>query len=192
MHDVTRASLLQRVRNAEDESSWQEFYDLYAPMVLAYARARGLDPDSAEEVMQECMASLARRMKTFEYSPEKGHFKGWVRTMVNRQVVSFIRKRREVHADTARLNLLEDTHPSVSDAWDHAWHTQRLRYCLERVREQVDSHTYQAFTHYVLDEWPVEKVAKDLEMNTNQVYLAKSRITKMLKSRMLELLGDEE
>jgi hypothetical protein len=56
----------------------------------------------------------------------------------------------------------------------------------------VDSHTYQAFTHYVLDEWPVEKVANELGMSSNQVYLAKSRITKMLKSKMLELLGDEE
>ena len=73
----------------------------------------------------------------------------------------------------------------------HHLQTQRLRYCLQHVRRDIEPQTFRAFALYVLDEWPVDRVAAHLQINANQVYLAKSRVTKMLKSRMSELLGDD-
>jgi len=45
----TRASLLLRLRDAQDGEAWREFVDLYAPLVYGYARKQGLqDADAAD------------------------------------------------------------------------------------------------------------------------------------------------
>jgi RNA polymerase sigma-70 factor (ECF subfamily) len=90
--DTTHGSLLLRVRNPRDEEGWRAFYDIYSPLILRYAQTRGLRPADAEEVLQECMTALARTMRTFEYSPEKGRFKAWLRSMVNNQVANLQRR----------------------------------------------------------------------------------------------------
>ncbi len=189
--DTTHGSLLLRVRDPRDEEGWRTFYDIYSPLILRYAQARGLRPADAEEILQECMTALARSMRTFEYSPDKGRFKGWLRSMVNHQVVSLFRRRRDRNAGEDQLSILPDTDPSVSAVWDKSWRVQRLTYCLEQVRSEVAPKTYDAFCRYVLDEWPVTRVAEELGVTANDVYLAKSRITKRLKEKMLELLGDD-
>jgi RNA polymerase sigma factor (sigma-70 family) len=190
--DTTHGSLLLRVRNPRDEEGWRAFYDIYSPLILRYAQTRGLRPPDAEEVLQECMTALARTMRTFEYSPEKGKFKSWLRSMVNNQVMNLHRRRRERQAGEEQLAILPDDHTSVSAVWDRTWRVQRLSYCLEDVRAEVAPKTYEAFCRYVLDEWPVSRVAEELGITANDVYLAKSRITRRLKDKMHELLGDDE
>jgi len=189
--DTTHGSLLLRVRDPRDEEGWRTFYDIYAPLILRYAQARGLRPADAEEVLQECMTALARNMRNFEYTPEKGKFKGWLRSMVHHQVVNLHRKRRDRQVGEEQLAILPDTDPSVSAVWDTTWRMQRLSYCLEQVRSEVAPKTYEAFSRYVLDEWTVARVTEELGVSANDIYLAKSRITRRLKDKMLELLGDD-
>ncbi len=191
MADTTHGSLLLRVRDPRDEEGWRTFYDIYAPLILRYAQARGLRPADAEEVLQECMTALARNMRNFEYTPEKGKFKGWLRSMVHHQVVNLHRKRRDRQVGEEQLAILPDTDPSVSAVWDTTWRMQRLSYCLEQVRSEVAPKTYEAFSRYVLDEWTVARVTEELGVSANDIYLAKSRITRRLKDKMLELLGDD-
>lgn len=189
--DTTHGSLLLRVRDPRDEEGWRTFYDIYSPLILRYAQARGLRPADAEEILQECMTALARGMRDFDYSPAKGRFKSWLRSMVNHQVINFLRRRRDRQAGEEQLAVLPDTDPSVSAVWDRTWRVQRLTYCLEQVRAEVAPKTYDAFCRYVLDEWPVTRVAEELGVSANDVYLAKSRITKRLKDKMFELLGSD-
>jgi len=190
--DSTRASLLAQVRDPANQDAWREFYEIYAPVMRHYARVRGLPVDEADEVVQICMQKLVAEMPTFEYAREKGRFKGWLRRVVNNQVLNIVRKRKPRRAETGELRLLEDTHPSVSEAWEKKWHTQRLNHSLSLVRREVASTTYQAFQRYVLEERPVKEVCQELDISTNQVYLAKTRVTERLKGIMRDLLDENE
>jgi RNA polymerase sigma-70 factor (ECF subfamily) len=59
---------------------------------------------------------------------------------------------------------------------------------LERVRGRVKEEHYQIFDLNVVRQWPANKVARILEVNIAQVYLAKHRVLALLKRevRMLE------
>lgn len=157
-----------------------------------YARVRGLPLDEADEVVQICMQKLVAEMPVFEYAREKGRFKGWLRRVVNNQVLNMVRKRKPRHAETGELRLLEDTDSSVSEAWDKKWHTQRLNHGLSLVQREVAPITYQAFQRYVLEERSVKEVCHELGISTNQVYLAKARVTERLKRIMHDLLDEVE
>jgi hypothetical protein len=52
---------------------------------------------------------------------------------------------------------------------------------LERVKRRVDPKHYQMFDFYVLQGWPVQKVARTLKVSAGRIYLVKHRISALLK-----------
>ena len=59
---TTRPSLLIRIRNAGDREAWQQFVDLYAPLIYGLARKRGLQDADAADVTQEVFRAVANRI----------------------------------------------------------------------------------------------------------------------------------
>src|SRR5882762_11440295 len=76
----TRASLLHRLKNWQDEASWQEFFDTYWRLIYGVARQAGMTDVEAQDVVQETMVSVAKHMPTFKYDPAIGSFKAWLMT----------------------------------------------------------------------------------------------------------------
>jgi len=74
----TRASLLHRLKNWQDESSWQEFFNIYWKLIYGVARKAGMSDFEAQDVVQETLISVAKHMPTFEYDPSIGSFKTWL------------------------------------------------------------------------------------------------------------------
>jgi hypothetical protein len=60
---ATRSSLLSRVRDLQDADGWMRFDQLYRPMLIEYARHRGLRQEAAEEIAQQCLAAIVAVMR---------------------------------------------------------------------------------------------------------------------------------
>ena len=74
----TRPSLLLRIRDAQDHAAWVEFVEVYAPLVHAYARTRGLQDADAADVTQDVLQAVANHAERFDYDPSRGSFRGWL------------------------------------------------------------------------------------------------------------------
>ena len=188
--ETTRASLLQRVRDPRDQESWREFFHIYEPLLYRYARVRGLDRDSSEDLAQQCLALLTEKMPSFEYAREKGGFKHWLRRIANNKVNDSFKKRRPAVAQSADFRRPQEREISPDELWERQWKKRHLQYCLTQIQSEVAAGTYKAFEYHVLCSWPVERVAETLSITVDQVYTAKSRITKRLRSKMRDLLGE--
>ena len=92
--EATRASLLARIRNVHDTQAWREFDSIYRPMLYRFARSRGLDRASAEDVVQRCMAAVVRQAPTFQYQASKGKFRNWLRKVAENKVRDLLRAQR--------------------------------------------------------------------------------------------------
>lgn len=189
--DRTNASLLRRVRDPDDRTSWREFYNLYAPLLARYARQRGLSLADAEDVAQECMQALAAAMPGFDYRPGRGRFKGYLRTLAHHKIANLVRRKRPRLAQSGELVALVARDDQSNRAWDATWTREHLAFCLKRVETRFAPETVAAFKRHVLDEWPVEKVSAALNISPNQVYLAKSRVTRRLRQEMTRLVGEQ-
>lgn len=192
MMQTTRASLLVRVKDKKDSAAWREFDGIYRPMLHRFATARGLDHASAEDVVQHCMAAIAGHIASFDYDPRKGRFKGWLRTLVNNRVRNLLRNRHEEVAESKDFKRDQQQEPSPEAVFDRLWMEEHLRHCLQLVRDEVGLSTIQAFQHYVVEEWPVERVCEEMKMTANQVYKIKWRVTQKLSEKMKELLEGSE
>src|SRR4051812_20079887 len=56
----TRATLLHRLKNWEDNSSWHEFFNIYWRLIYGIARKAGLREEEAQDVVQETLISVAK------------------------------------------------------------------------------------------------------------------------------------
>jgi RNA polymerase sigma-70 factor (ECF subfamily) len=58
---------------------------------------------------------------------------------------------------------------------------------LAKVKRRADPQKYQIFDFYVNKEWPAEKVAAKFGVSVDQVYMAKHRVTEMIKEEVKRL-----
>ena len=58
---------------------------------------------------------------------------------------------------------------------------------IRKVKHRVPIEQYQMFDFYVLKKWPVSKVAKTLGVTIGHVYVAKHRVSRLVKKEV-ELL----
>ena len=96
----TRPSLLLRLKDGRDGAAWREFHDIYARLILGYVRRVGSGPDEAEDLVQEVCIKVFRQIHRFDYSPARGRFCGWLRTIACNTVIDCLRDIRGTVLDS--------------------------------------------------------------------------------------------
>jgi RNA polymerase sigma-70 factor (ECF subfamily) len=194
----TRRSLLSRLKNWEDQESWQDFFDTYWKLLYGVANRSGLTDDESEEVVQETIIRVAKQMPNFKYDPAVGSFKNWLLHTTGWCIASQFRKRvkdnetRVFHPKnalrTARIDQVPD--PAGFDLegiWDSEWQKHILDAAIARVKPQVNAKHYQIFDLYVIKKWPVNKVARTFGISRARVYLIKHRVAGLIKKEIKRL-----
>lgn len=190
--DTTRPSLLLRIRNLDDFAAWCTFNQLYRPLLIRYATANGLDDNSAEDVAQDCLESVARHIETFEYDPARGRFKAWLGALVRNRVRNLVRRRREQPGADEALDVAEDDAPGPDERFEQMWLEQHLWHCLKELEATVDPKTYRAYVGFVIEQRPLESICAELGLTSSNVYTIKWRMTQRIAARMRELLHDDD
>ncbi|HEX4264030.1 MAG TPA: sigma-70 family RNA polymerase sigma factor [Verrucomicrobiae bacterium] len=195
----TRATLIDRLKNWQDQASWQDFFDTYWKLIYGLARKFGLNEEDAQDVVQETMVSVANHMPNFKYDPKLGSFKSWLRTLIRWRISDHIRKRgpattvplqgeTETGDDSPAMKELPDKNSQTIDQlYEQEWQKNLLDAAISKVKRKIDPQKYQVFDFYVNKEWPPEKVAAAFNISVDQVYLSKHRITEMIKSEAKRL-----
>ena len=189
---------MSRLKDWEDAKSWQDFFNTYWKLIYGTAIKAGLTDAEAQDVVQETIVTVAKKMNDFKYDPAVGSFKGWLLNTTRWRITDQLRKRRPADAPrrrraeeddrTATIERIPDPAGCNLDAvWDEEWEKNLMDAALQRVKLKVSAKQYQIFDLHVLRNWPVQKVTKTLGVSEGQVYLAKHRITNLLKEEIKHL-----
>ncbi len=180
----TRPSLLVRVRDRSNKTAWQEFFDLYSPLLYSYARDRGLGHEDAEDIRASCYETIVKRISEFEYDKNNTGFRAWLRTMVNRRVIDLARKRKLPFADVSDIDGLEFDGDTLDQIWETNWRLHHLRFCVAQVAKRVQPESFQAFQLLTEKGLSVVQVCEKMGMNPDQVYKIKSRFLALVRDEM--------
>jgi len=194
----TRTSLLRRLKQWEDQESWRDFFDTYWKLIYGAAVKAGLNDAEAQDVVQDTVIAVAKKIEDFKYDPALDSFKGWLLYLTRKRIALHYRKRErdrggrardsEVMALTAELERIPDPAGVDLEAiWNEEWENKLTDAALARVKQQVNPKQFQIFNFYVLKQWPVKEVAKTLGVTVAQVYLAKHRISASVKKEVTRL-----
>jgi len=194
---VTRLSLVERLADRGDQAKWQEFFDTYWKLIYGVARKAGLTASEAEEVVQETVITVSRKIDALKYDPSIGSFKGWLLQITRWRIVDQFRRRDPSPAhlpsdgDSARTPAIEriadPAGGSLESIWEEEWKENLLACAMERARSKVDPRQYQIFDCYVVKGWPAAQVARELRINIAQVYLARHRVAAVVRGEVRKL-----
>lgn len=201
---ATRRSLLSRLKESNAEESWRQFFDTYWRLIYATALNAGLTDWEAQEVVQETVLTVVRKIKSFHYEPAVGSFKGWLLTIVRWRITDQFRKRQQ-HIQPPRARRGTETQstatvervadPGAIDlnaVWEEEWQRTMFAAALARVKREANARHYQIFDLHAVKHWPVQKVAQTLGVSAGHVRLAKHRITALMRREVARLEKEEE
>ncbi|MCB1095030.1 MAG: sigma-70 family RNA polymerase sigma factor [Verrucomicrobiales bacterium] len=184
----TRATLILRVQDTEDQDSWAEFSEVYMPLIFGFCIKRGLKRADAADVAQEVMRSLSLALGKAQYDPQRGKFRAWLFTAVRNAISTHYRKQERVPLSVAETTLLEyvSATPSHEDeeTWEHDYQSQVLAWAMEKIRPEFADRIWRAFEATVIEELSAKEISKEINMSPNAVWVARHRVMKRLKEKV--------
>lgn len=181
----TRVSLILRLRNPDDLKAWGEFVEIYQPVIHYLATRRGLQKADADDVTQEVLARVARKIKDWDPDPGSGSFRAWLATVTRNQTIQSFRQRqrRPGTGVNSRIDQMadEDTDGRLQRQFDLEQDRQLFAWAARQVQSRFEPKTWQAFWLTAVDGLDVPVVARQLETSKAQVYVARSRVMSALR-----------
>lgn len=186
----TSSTLLRRLRESPtDEAAWDAFVERYGRLVYGWCRKWGLQDADAEDVTQVVLVELVRQMREFVYD-RRGSFRGWLRTVAQRSWLRFVASRRRAAATGQDGVLGEAAGDDLHARLEAESEREVLELAMRRVRDRVQPHTWEAFRLLALEHWSGAEAAGRLGMTVGAVFVARSKVQKMLREEAGRLSGD--
>lgn len=183
----TRASLILRLRDAADVAAWDEFVEVYGPLVFRIAQRQGLQEADADDVVQQVFAAVAQSVSQWLEKSERGRFRAWLLRIARNIAINTLTRRPHGAIGTgggeSQQSLADFPAPTgpLSSQFDLEYRREVYRWAAEQVREAVAPNTWNAFHLTHVEGISVAEAAAQLGVNIGNVYIARSRVMSRLR-----------
>jgi RNA polymerase sigma-70 factor, ECF subfamily len=177
---TTQISLLERLRQPDEQEAWARFVELYTPLLYYWARRAGLQDADAADLVQDVFATLVRKLPEFVYDRNKS-FRQWLRTVtLNKWRDRLKRGHKMQQLPEAALSELAE--PNGADPfWETEYRQHLVSRALQILQTEFQPATWKAFWEFVACGRPARQVAAELGITENAVYIAKCRVLRRLR-----------
>src|SRR5262245_50153641 len=188
---TTRVTLLTQLRQDPfDQAGWDEFVERYGRHIYRWCRQWKLQDADAEDVTQDILVKLTQNLGAFAYDPSRS-FRGWLKTVAHHAWRDFEDSRHarraagesQVQELMPALEAREDLAQKLEEAFD----LELLEAAKARVCLRVAPQTWEAFRLMALEGLPVAEVAAQVRLQVAMVYVAKSKVQKLLREEIEKL-----
>lgn len=183
------ARMAAQVTGQTDESAWVRLFELYEPAIRKFSEYHGAGCDG-EDVAQEIFLKLVEVLRggTFKIGGDAGRFRSYLATLIRRELVTRWRKAQvrggegNVSMDNPdagiELQVESETAAIIDMKWRLARHEAAVEHALTKTAlVQRSKDVYRA---YVLEERPIDEVARQFGIPNNSVSQIKTRVEKMI------------
>ncbi len=187
----TRASLLIRLKDRADQEAWQEFMEIYRPLICRLARHKGLQDADAEDLAQQVLISVARAIDRWQDDPARARFRTWLARIARNLLVNMVTRGPPDRGsgDTQIQDLLAQRpapEGPESDLVRVEYEREVFRWAARRVRREFAAETWQAFWQTAVRGRNITDVARELGKSIGSVYAARSRVMRRLRETIAE------
>lgn len=194
----TTTKLLDALREPLNEPAWAQIDARYRAVIAGLARRLGLSDADADDVAQQTLAEFVRVYREGKYDRSKGRLSSWILGIAHRTSLRVKRQGRRVALVDMDHHEQQDHHAASIANPDEStlrtiWTDERDRAILSRALDMlrdesaIDERTLQAFELVGIRGVPAAEAASQCAMSVEQVYVAKARVTKRLRTLVAEL-----
>lgn len=194
VRDETRPSLLLRLRDPHDDDAWAEFDQSYRDLILGYLERCGNGLPEADEIYSNVLVSMNQSLARFEYQPERGRFRDYLRRVVDNAVHTRFRQRRDTPSrlESSAKEALEGVgETDLHRAWEDEWRGFHCRRALKALRRDYDARSLDVFER-LLDGQEVAAVARQMDMSEQAVHKVKQRFRERMREIIRRQVEEED
>jgi RNA polymerase sigma factor (sigma-70 family) len=168
-------SLIKRASSGNGEAQ-KRIYELYAPKMLGVCRQYIKDLHHAEEIMLSGFLKVFTHIKSFK---NEGSFEGWVRRIMVRESISFLRKQKKLEFRDDQVNIVQDVYNNINSEMEVA----EIQSLIDALPDGYKT----VFVLYAVEGYSHAEIAEMLEINegTSKSQLFKAR--KLLQQKLIKL-----
>ena len=193
----TRASLLVRIRDPQDERAWTEFVEIYEPVLYRLARQRGFQDADARELIQEVFIAVASAIDRWRVDPARGKFRTWLFCIARNLSINLLanRRRHPQGSGDSDLQRLLEQRPAPdgeqSAQFECEFKRELFHQAAAEIRDEFRQPTWQAFWRTSVEGQSTDDVARALGISVGAVYIARSRVMARLRRRIEQWQGEQ-
>ena len=184
---TTSTTLLKAIGADADSPRWTEFVACYKPVMESFL-SREFPSVSADDVMQETLLVLVRKLPDYRYAPdEKGHFKSWLLGILKNKAREELKRQGRVSRAEDAAKDVAALEPSVAasdaDGADGDGRIAAYEVALQQLlaNPKLSERTRQIFIRTALKGEDPASVAALFGTTRNNVDQIKSRLTGELR-----------
>jgi RNA polymerase sigma-70 factor (ECF subfamily) len=179
---LTPRSLLDRICGG-DQHAWRALLAIYEPLLHHWLRSAGLETADRDDLTQQVLTVLVRKLPSFRHSGRDGAFRAWLRSVTLREVAEFRRRGAGLPGLCAPEDLEAIPSPldELAGAWDAEYERHVLSGLLAVVEPEFTPSAWRAFRRIALEGGSPRDVAAEMGTTVNAVTLAKSRVLRRLR-----------
>lgn len=190
----TRSTLLVQVKSPDNREAWEQFADLYRPVIYRMARKRGMQDSDAQDLAQTVLIRVVGAIDRWEKTDPDIGFRNWLsRVTRNAILTALTTQRRDAAAGGTDIQELLSLQPEVRTDVERELSLECLREQYHRaaaiVQSDVTAETWRAFELSVIDGKPCDEVAEIIGKPIGTVYAARSRVMRRLSDQVQQLEG---
>ena len=177
---IKHAALMARVANASDKQAFSDLFAFFAPKVKGLMLKQNVDPELAEELMQETMLTVWT--KAGQFTKGRGSVSAWIFTIARNKRIDRFRKQGIRHyVDVDEFEFPDDS----QDSEDQLLASERDR-LVASATEKLPEEQKQVVKMSFIDDLPQIEIANQLGIPLGTV---KSRMRLAYNKIKTELEG---
>ncbi|MCI0456954.1 MAG: sigma-70 family RNA polymerase sigma factor [Gemmataceae bacterium] len=159
-----------------------------------WCRKWNLQEADAQDVTQEVLLKLAAKLRDFRYDPSRS-FRAWLKTLTHHTWKDFVENRQRCGQGTGDSQVQKwlATTEARDDLVQHLeaeFDRELLEEAIARVQLRVEARTWEAFRLLAQEGRSGAEVAQRLGMKVATVYVARSKVQRMLQEEVQKLEGN--
>ena len=159
-----------------DKKSQRQLYEMFAPLMLSVCRRYICDFDSAQDVMIKAFMVVFDKLSQFRH---EGSFEGWIRRIMVRESISFLRQQKKIQF------FIEDTF--VKEDYGNNINTNIEVAEIQQLIDALPEGYKMVFVMYAIEGYKHQEISDmlNIAIGTSKSQLFKAR--KMLQEKLKEL-----
>lgn len=190
----TRQSLLLEL-GQRSNGAWEEFLKVYENALVRFCKAKGLQEADVQDVLQDVLTAVLKRIPTWDSDSTKGSFRGWLFRVARNISIDAInlRAKKTTASGSSQvvrmLSELPEEHPTET-SFEIEYQRSLFDWASRQVKSEVREITWQSFCLTAIEGHKAEKVAADLGIAVGSVYTAKCRVVARIREKIAKMEQD--
>ncbi|MCH2208548.1 MAG: RNA polymerase sigma factor [Lentisphaerales bacterium] len=192
----TRLTLLEKIRDQHDETSWEDFVFYYRQYIYVVVRSMNLNHHDAEEIVQMVLVKVWDKLPEFQYDSEKGRFRGWLCRVTGNIVKNFLRSRKSQINRVEKMKQQDEEKylnsvslPEIEKISSREWENYIANMAWNNIEKEFTVNVRECFL-LMADDIPVGDIAQKFGISESSVYVYKKRVQDRLFAEINRLEND--